>query len=306
MWFLRLTALLALGMSGCNSCEPGAVPKGTPSAGASADATPGRSEVRSVQFSASDGVVLAGELRAALEPSAPAVVLIHRATSDRSEWQPLVERLGRASKRYAILSFDLRGHGRSAAGPADGSAGADAPEGFVRDVNAAVECVLKETGAPSVVLVGSSLGATLAARVAFAQPKVSALALISPGAAIQGVDVYRPYAEVRNLPTFVAAAEADTVSKDPLRTLAKMAMAGTSKTYAGEVHGAGFLGERHAEFWQDLEAWLMSVHQETPRERRSLYYAEGLKPDAAPKRPEQRAQSTHALSGTRSSAGKQE
>jgi hypothetical protein len=43
--------------------------------------------------------------------------------------------------------------------------------------------------------------------VAFEEPR-DRPALISPGAAIHGVDLYRPYSEVRNLPTFIAGAEA--------------------------------------------------------------------------------------------------
>lgn len=214
-------------------------------------------------------------------------------------------RLERASKRYGTLRFDLRGHGKSAIS-ADTGAPAEAAELFARDVDAAIQRAVEETSATSVVLVGSSLGATLAARVAFRQPLVSAIALVSPGAAIQGADLYRAYAEVRNLPTFIAAAADDTVAREPLRALGKMAMAGTSKTYAGEVHGAGFLGERHVEFWQDLEAWLMSVHDESPRERRSLYYAEGLSPDSAPKGAKDRAQATRSRSDSNAAAGKQE
>ena len=304
MWFLALIAALVLGTAGCNSCEPGAGPKPAASALPPADAAEFAARPRAITFTAADGARLAGDFHPSPAAGAPALVLIHRPTADAGEWRPLIERLQRAAKRYAVLSFDLRGHGRSGAGPADAGAAADAPELLARDVSAAIARAAQESGATRVVLVGSSLGATLAARVAFAEPRVSALALVSPGAAIQGADIYRAYAEVRNLPTFLAASEDDTVSREPLRALGKMAMAGTSKTYAGEVHGAGFLGERHPEFWQDLEAWLMSVHDEIPRERRSLYYADGVRPAAVQAGTQSRVRPRPPPGGA--AAGKQE
>jgi pimeloyl-ACP methyl ester carboxylesterase len=297
MWWLALAALLALATASCNSCEPGEAPAPATSAAAIADAGSQKTAPRAVQFSASDGARLAGDFYPAPEARSPVVVLIHRPGADRAEWKPLIARLQAARRRYAILSFDLRGHGQSAAGPAEAGAAADAAEPWGRDVRAAMQRAVEEATAPRIVLVGSSLGATLAARLAFAEPLVSALALISPGAALEGVDLYRAYAEVRNLPTFIAAAKDDTVAKDPLQALSKMAMMGTSRTYDGEVHGAGFLGERHAEFWQDLEAWLMSVHDETPRERRSLYYAEGREPDGSSKATKQRTRTHSEPSG---------
>lgn len=305
MWLLALIAALVMGTAGCNSCEPGAAPKPAASAGPRADAAAYGTNPRAISFTAADGARLSGDFHPAPDPGAPALVLIHRPAADRAEWQSLLKRLQHAPKRYATLSFDLRGHGRSGAGPADAGATGDAAELLAGDVSAAIARAAEESGATRVVLVGSSLGATLAARVAFAAPLVSAIALVSPGAAIQGADIYRAYAEVRNLPTFLAASEDDTVSKEPLRALAKMAMAGTSKTYAGEVHGAGFLGERHAEFWQDLEAWLMSVHDEIPRERRSLYYADGVRRATAQAGTQSRVR-PRTPSGASAAAGKQE
>ena len=107
--------------------------------------------------------------------------------------------------------------------------------------------------ARGVVLVGSSFGATLASLVAFREAKVTALALISPGAAIRGVDLYRPYSEVRNLPTFVGGAENDTVTKDPFDALARMSPKAIVKRYPGARHGAQFLGEEDASLWTELE-----------------------------------------------------
>jgi pimeloyl-ACP methyl ester carboxylesterase len=232
---------------------------------------------KAVTFSAADGAALSGDLYLAADPRAPSAVLVHRLYSDRHELAPLAERLARADKRYTVLIFDLRGHGASKAPP---KAKADDTRSLSKDVAAAIDEVGEVTGGKTrgVVLVGTSLGAALVSEVAFDQAKVTALGLISPGAAVSGHDIYRPYAEVRNLPTFIAGAKNDNVASLPVDSLEKMAMSGTVKRYDGNRHSAEFLGVEHPELWSDLEAWMMSVFERTPSERRSLYFAPGKEP----------------------------
>lgn len=236
--------------------------------------------VKPVSFASKDGAALSGDLYLSPEPNAPAVVLVHRLSGERAELAPLADRLKVAAKRYTILNFDLRGHGASKAPP---KAKRDDSSAASNDVEAAIAEVEELAKPRSIVLVGTSLGAALISEVAFASPKVSALALISPGAAIAGHDLYRPYAEVRNLPTFIAGAKDDTVSKLPLDTLEKMAMSPTVKRYDGSRHSAAFLGAEHPELWSDLETWLIGVFDEAPKERKSLYYAPGKEPKARAK-----------------------
>jgi pimeloyl-ACP methyl ester carboxylesterase len=221
-----------------------------------------------------------GDLYLAADPTSPSVVLVHRYMGDRSEWQPLIDALVRADKRYTLLAFDLRGQGASKL-PAGEKPNAPA-ERMTADVRAAIAHVVQVTGGKTrgVVLVGSSLGAALISAVSFGEPRVTALALISPGAAVAGVDVYRPYAEVRNLPAFIAGSTKDPVSREPLEALAKMAMRGTVRRYSVDRHSAGHLGAAEPELWKDLVGWLMDVYGEAPVERRSLYYAPGKEPPA--------------------------
>jgi pimeloyl-ACP methyl ester carboxylesterase len=210
--------------------------------------------------------------------------LVHRHHGDRQEFAPLIARLTRSSRRYAVLAFDLRGHGASKPPvKAKPKIGVLEAEQYLADVHAAVRHALEASGqkARGVVLIGSSLGAALVAKVAWTEPKVTALGLVSPGAAIEGFDVYRPYAEVRNLPTFLAGASEDTVSREPLDALSRMALNGTVKRYTSAMHAAGWLGDEHPELWQELEEWLMSVYDAPIVERRSLYYAPGKEPRAA-------------------------
>lgn len=276
-------ALLALALvPGCDSPQP----KPGPAASASAPApVPAASDVPSIMivptpgkpatFASSDGAALAGELFVSPEPNAPALILVHRLNGDRAELAPLVERMVIAPKRFSILSFDLRGHGASKAPP---KAKPGDNKDLVKDVEAAIAHVTEATAPRAIVLVGSSIGAALVSQVAFGAAKVTALGLVSPGESISGHPLYRPYAEVRNLPTFLAGAKEDTVSKPALEALEKMAMSGTVKRYDGSRHSAQFLAEEHPELWADLESWLLSVFAEEPRERRSLYVAPGKEP----------------------------
>jgi alpha-beta hydrolase superfamily lysophospholipase len=236
-------------------------------------------------FESSDGAALAGKLYRSPEPEAPAVVLVHRLEADEKELQPLVDRLVVAAKRFSILSFSLRGHGGSK--PPPGAKAGDRRD-LTKDVEAAIAHVTEAVKPRGIVLVGTSIGAALVSEVAFASPKVTALGLVSPGENISGHPIYKPYAEVRNLPTFIAGARDDTVSKSAVDSLEKMAMAGTVKRYDGSQHSAQFLATEHPELWADLEGWLLSVFTEEPRERKSLYLAPEKQPkkgQPAPKKP---------------------
>lgn len=281
-----LTSALALVVFAVG-CQSGKTPAPAPSAAprpaqVPAKAGPPPTPKREVHFKTGGDEELGGDLYLARDRSAPAVVLVHQLGGTRAEFAPLVKLLVRARKRFTVLAFDQRSPVAAQAGPVKEEPG----ERGSKDVRAAIREVLQASDqkARSVVLVGSSLGAALVSRVAFSEPKVSALALISPGAGLHGVDLYHPYAEVRNLPTFVAAASGDPISRMPLDVLSRMAMSGTAKRYAGKAHSAKLLGEAHPQLWKDLEAWLMGVFDKKPVKRQSLYYAPGKEPGAKAKR----------------------
>jgi alpha-beta hydrolase superfamily lysophospholipase len=263
-WVLAL--LLSLVAAGCDSGdEASSSPKlAPPTPAPTAPPAPPPTGKKTTSFESADGASLAGDLYLA-KPTAPAVVLVHRLHAERAELAPLAERLARAEKRFTILNFDLRGHGDSQPPKKDKKK----PERFDADVVAAIDHVVQASGdkVPRVLLVGSSFGAALVSRVASSQPKVTALALLSPGAAIDGLDIYEPYAVVRQLPTFIAASVLDNVSKAPFQSLSKMAKAGQTKQYPGSRHSAGHVADEHPALWSDLIAWLESQYDEKPADR---------------------------------------
>jgi hypothetical protein len=66
-----------------------------------------------VDFESSDGVLLHADLWRTGDPEAPAVVLVHQARSDRSEWASFVSELRARAPGLTVLALDLRGHGAS-------------------------------------------------------------------------------------------------------------------------------------------------------------------------------------------------
>jgi pimeloyl-ACP methyl ester carboxylesterase len=111
---------------------------------------------------------------------APPVVAIHGITSTSRTWLAIARALG---DRASLIALDLRGRGRSNALPRP--FGIDA---HVRDVIA----VLDRFGLEQAVIVGHSLGAYIAARLATLHPdRVASLVLVDGGLTIpdsQGVD----------------------------------------------------------------------------------------------------------------------
>lgn len=115
-----------------------------------------------------DGVKLAGEESGA----GPAIVLLHGLTATRRYvvmGSRLLERSG-----LRVISYDARGHGRSAPAPDHGAYGY---ERLAHDLMT----VLNALGIDRVVLAGASMGAHTIVRFALEHPeRVTALGLITP------------------------------------------------------------------------------------------------------------------------------
>jgi pimeloyl-ACP methyl ester carboxylesterase len=277
---LPVAALALLSLASCKSKDaPQAAPK-APSAAPSASAAPEvpkdpPSVSEEVTFPAKDGAPLAGTLYLAKDPAAPLLVFVHRYRGDRKEWTKVLGTLASSPKRFTMLAFDLRGHGDSKTGTGKKRLDwgdmkpKDVPP-LVDDVHAAIDYAASRTTgkANRVVLVGSSLGAALAARAASQDARVVAIAMVAPGAAIEGFDVYHPFADVRMLPSFLVSANQDNVAKEPIDGLTRMAKEhATVRSYEGRGHGAFGLLSEGDPLDVDLEQWLMGVFDSAPVER---------------------------------------
>jgi len=277
--------LLGLPASGCtcgDSPKPPA-PASTASALASASASapapiperprrPTQPAPKPESFSATtpDGVRIEASRWVAQEPSTTVVLLVHRLGGDRSEWTPLVERLLPTKQPMHIVSFDLRGHGASTADPKKpkGKIGWQSfDQAAFEKMDADLEAVMAKHAKGkdvSWILVGSDLGATLVVRqAATGQGDVLGMALVSPGASLRGIDLYKPFPHVAGHPNLLLAGTRDTVSDGTVKLLACMSPTSKRVTWDARGHGAQFLGEERWEMWDELADWVDARVRET-------------------------------------------
>lgn len=199
-------------------------------------------EPRRVSFRTVDGWTIAALYRAPRKGK-PVAVLVHGAAAGKTEWDRLVEALGR--RGWGTLALDLRGHGESA-GKGDFRA-FDASGEWPRasaDVEAALG-FLREKGIASgrIGVVGASIGANLVSRV-----KAAWYALLSPGEDYRGVALAEDFA---GRPVLAAASPPDAYA---FRTLAGLGARGAFVLQARGGHGAQMLEEK--EFLRKLLDWL--------------------------------------------------
>lgn len=211
-----------------------------------------------------------GTLYPGAEGSTGAVLLLHQLGSSRAEWRPLIDRLQWAPA-VTVLALDMRGHGDSVRGPSSDRQtwegfGEDPARwaGLARDAAAGARYLFNEGAARSVVVVGSSIGASAAVAGLAEEPRVVGLAMISPGLAYHGLDALGPmrtFATLQTLPrrtAWMMAAERDEESARAVGTLATEAtgVAVERAVVAGsDAHGVSLLNADVAR-WESLERYI--------------------------------------------------
>jgi 3-oxoadipate enol-lactonase len=91
--------------------------------------------------------------------SGPTILMIHGATLDHRMWRPQVEAL---AERYQVITYDVRGHGRS-----------PMPTGPFKHYEDA-EALVDHLGVGPVVAIGHTIGALYALELALARPELVA------------------------------------------------------------------------------------------------------------------------------------
>jgi pimeloyl-ACP methyl ester carboxylesterase len=221
--------------------------------GAAGAAIPG---ARDVVLQTSDGLELGAWFVPAAEPDRGLAVLVANGNAgDRSGRAPLARKL--AGHGLAVLLFDYRGYG--------GNPGSPSEDGLARDVRAARQYLVEETGTrpDQVLYYGESLGAAVVTELAAEHPPAG-LVLRSPFVDLGTVGhVHYPFLPVRTLlrdryplveqlaevrvPVTVVYGTADAiVPPDQSRTVAEAApelsqqveIAGAGHNDPALVHGA--------------------------------------------------------------------
>jgi len=137
-----------------------------------------------VTLTSPDGARIVGSLYETFQPNSPAILLLHQWQNDRHSYDDFAKRM--QLKHFNVLSIDARGFGESKTA-ADGSPiAAGRTDADVRamlgDVGTAFEFLSKQKNVDPtrVGIAGASYGSSLAILYAADNPKVAAVALLSP------------------------------------------------------------------------------------------------------------------------------
>ncbi len=213
-----------------------------------------------VSFETKDGVTIVGSWQPTADSSS-AVLLLHMMPSDRTSWVHLQSLL--SERGMASLAIDLRGHGESLQQrnqALDYRMFSDAEhQASAQDIQAALAWMQERSGVSSVFVVGASIGASLALQSAIADPRIHAIALLSPGESYRGIQAFplaRQLSPTQGL--FVAASSPDDQAsfesaKEILRLAGRSVDAGRWFENAG--HGTQ-LFTSHPELATALVDWI--------------------------------------------------
>lgn len=168
---------------------------------------------RTVTFRAHDGRTVVALMMEPSQRPSPAVVLVPMLGKTKEDWLALAQRL--ADANIAALAIDLPGGTL----PADGTA----LSAWHLDVRAALNYVAARSDVrpDAIGLIGASLGANLAVLAAVADPRVRALALVSPSLDYRGVRIETPMRQFGARPALLLASLKDPFAARTVRELSK-------------------------------------------------------------------------------------
>ena len=227
-YFLLILVITLLGCnSGASNNPSNTVTANNTAANNSANSVATTIGAQTVAIDSPDGVKIVGTFFESTKANSPAVLLLHQWQSDRHSYDDFAKRL--QAKGFNVLSIDGRGFGESVK-TADGKPVAPertdaAVKGMLGDVGAAFDFLSKQKNVdPSRVgIVGASYGSSLAIIYAADNPKVKAVALLSPGLNYFGnmatEPAVRKYGD-RDL--FVVASKGDTESAEAAENFEKI------------------------------------------------------------------------------------
>lgn len=248
---MRLLISLAFALGACgggsSTPKPDTLPDGPPPGDyRSADPVDDEKGARiapgaeTIELVTRDGVILQATTWSGTgeEAGKQAIILVHQLASDRYEWAPFLAGL---AGDYALVSIDLRGHGGSTR-TTDGRElqwrgfdGGDWSQ-IPLDVETAVSYV-RGRGATSIGLIGASIGSSAVMLYAATDPKISAVALLSPGLAYRGLDTKGPVQTYGERPLLLLTSKGDSKSEETVRELGALAPAAERHVYDGARHG---------------------------------------------------------------------
>jgi dienelactone hydrolase len=175
-------------------------------------AVPAAAAGRVVALQAEDGRTVSAVLIESSQQPSAAVVLVPMLGRSKDDWQAVGERL--AAANITSVAIDLPGE----TVPDDPKALAS----WQSSVRAAVTFLIArpEVRPSSIGIAGASLGANLAAVEAADDPRVKAIALLSPSVDYRGVNIERPLRQYGSRAVLLVASSHDPYAARSVRELA--------------------------------------------------------------------------------------
>jgi dienelactone hydrolase len=230
-------ALSFVTFSACQTKQTG--PANT--AGNTSSTPDAASSEQKVTINSPDGLKLIGTIYRSDKPNSPAVLLLHQWQSDRHSYDEFAKRI--QAKGFAVLSIDGRGFGESTKAADGMTVPAERTDAAVKamlgDVGAAYDFLSRQANVdPSRVgIVGASYGSSLALIYAADNPKVKAVALLSPGLNYFGNMQTEPAVKkYGDRPLLLIAANDDKESAD---SVTKLKIAGANDRYEAKIYDKG-------------------------------------------------------------------
>ena len=209
-----------------------------------------------VDFETSDNVSIVGNYWPS--DSDRAVILVHMMPATKESWTPFADLLSR--NNFAILSFDLRGHGESVI-QEDKKLDFklfmdDDHKKSLLDIDAAVNFVDKK----EIFIIGASIGANLALWYQSLHPEIKKIVLLSPGINYRGIDSLKIAKNISDKQqVFIASGDFDG-SSPFTNTIMSQSIASLlphvyHKKINSSAHGSNLLIE-NIQLMQEIIDWL--------------------------------------------------
>jgi len=213
-------------------------------------------ETQIVHFPTEDNLLIAGAYTPPAVKKgerAPMIILLHMYASDHSAFDPLVPHLHAAG--FAVLAIDLRGHGQSVGAPEMGLAQRVAERdkklfaAMDRDVDGAYRWLVKQPAVDPArfVLVGASVGCSVALKYAGRDRSVDGVVCLTPGTGYLGIDSLSDAHKYGRRPLLLVASEDERTACDELARLVPGALVqiepGAGEKDKMAYHGTRMLGQ---------------------------------------------------------------
>jgi pimeloyl-ACP methyl ester carboxylesterase len=213
------------------------------------------------RFVTEDGVEIMGSMWMPEGAKAPAVILLHMLGHNRGDWNGFAEEL--LKDGYAVVSIDLRGHGESLH-TTDGKtlnykAFSDSDyQNMVKDVAPVLQFLRDDRRVDSnrIAIIGASIGANVALRVAASDPQVAAVVLISPGKSYHGVTTEPAMIEYGKRPSLIIASNEDAYAATSSQRLRDIAQGDSNLImYKNAGHGTQIF-DTEPDMGEQIVKWL--------------------------------------------------